>query len=39
VQFELHGHGQEPVNERAAALAELDDADAVLASDVNALDE
>jgi hypothetical protein len=32
-------HGTESVNELAAALSELDDVGAVLASDVNAIDE
>jgi len=39
VQVELHVHGKESVSELAAALSELDDVDAVLASDVNAIDE
>ena len=39
LQVELHVHGRDSVNELAAALSELDDVDAVLASDVNAIDE
>ena len=39
VQVELHVHGRDSVNELAAALSELDDVNAVLASDVNAIDE
>jgi len=39
VQVELHVHGKESVSELAAALSELDDVDAVLASDVNAIGE
>jgi uncharacterized membrane protein YhiD involved in acid resistance len=35
----LRVHGRDSVNELAAALSELDDVDAVLASDVNAIDE
>jgi len=32
-------HGRQPVTELAAALSELEDVDAVLASDANAIDE
>jgi putative Mg2+ transporter-C (MgtC) family protein len=39
VQVELHVHGKNSVNDLAAALSELDGVDAVLASDVNAIDE
>jgi putative Mg2+ transporter-C (MgtC) family protein len=39
VQVDLHVHGRSSVNELAAALSELDDVDAVLASDANAIDE
>jgi hypothetical protein len=39
VEVELHVHGKDPVSELAAALSELDDVRAVLASDVNAVDE
>jgi putative Mg2+ transporter-C (MgtC) family protein len=39
VQVELHVHGRNSVSELAAALSELDDVDAVLASDANAIDE
>jgi putative Mg2+ transporter-C (MgtC) family protein len=39
VQVTLHVHGRPPVTELAAALSELDDVDAVLATDANAIDE
>jgi putative Mg2+ transporter-C (MgtC) family protein len=39
VEVTLHVHGKTPVNELAASLSELDGVDAVLASDVNAVDE
>jgi putative Mg2+ transporter-C (MgtC) family protein len=39
VEVTLHVHGKNSVNELAAALSELRDVDAVLASDVNAIDE
>jgi putative Mg2+ transporter-C (MgtC) family protein len=39
VEVTLHVHGRTPVNELAASLSELDGVDAVLASDVNAVDE
>jgi putative Mg2+ transporter-C (MgtC) family protein len=39
VQVELHVHGKNSVNDLAAALSELDGVDAVLASDVHAIDE
>jgi hypothetical protein len=35
----LHVHGKQSVSELAAALSDLDYVDAVLASDVNAIDE
>jgi putative Mg2+ transporter-C (MgtC) family protein len=39
VQVTLHVHGGHPVTELAAALSELPDVDAVLATDANATDE
>jgi putative Mg2+ transporter-C (MgtC) family protein len=39
VQVDLHVHGKSSVNELAAALSELDDVDAVLATDANATDD
>lgn len=39
IQVELHVHGKESVHDLAAALSELDDVDAVLATDINAIDE
>src|SRR6202167_4130938 len=39
VRVTLHVHGRQPVTELAAALAELEDVHAVLASDANAIDE
>jgi putative Mg2+ transporter-C (MgtC) family protein len=39
VQVTLHVHGRHPVAELAAALSELDDVQAVLATDANAIDE
>jgi putative Mg2+ transporter-C (MgtC) family protein len=39
VRVTLHVHGRQPVTELAAALSELEDVDAVLASDANATDE
>jgi putative Mg2+ transporter-C (MgtC) family protein len=39
VQVTLHVHGRQPVTELAAALSELPDVDAVLATDANAIDE
>jgi putative Mg2+ transporter-C (MgtC) family protein len=39
VEVELHVHGKESVNDLAAALSELTDVEAVLASDVHAVDE
>jgi putative Mg2+ transporter-C (MgtC) family protein len=39
VEVTLHVHGKHPVAELAAALSELDYVDAVLARDVNAIDE
>ena len=39
VEVTLHVHGRHSVNDLAASLSELDDVDAVLASDVNAVDE
>ena len=39
VQVTLHVHGKQSVHDLAAVLSELDDVDAVLASDVNAIDE
>jgi putative Mg2+ transporter-C (MgtC) family protein len=39
VQVELHVHGKEPVTDLAAALSELKDVNAVLATDAHAVDE
>jgi putative Mg2+ transporter-C (MgtC) family protein len=39
VEVTLHVHGKNSVNDLAASLSELDGVDAVLASDVNAVDE
>lgn len=39
VEVTLQVHGRQSVNDLAAALSELDDVDAVIASDVNAIDE
>ncbi len=39
VQVTLHVHGRQPVTELAAALSELPDVEAVLATDANAVDE
>jgi putative Mg2+ transporter-C (MgtC) family protein len=39
VEVTLHVHGRHSVNELAVALSELKDVEAVLASDVNAIDE
>jgi hypothetical protein len=39
VEVTLHVHGKQPVSELAAALSDLDYVDAVLATDVNAIDE
>jgi len=39
VQVTLHVHGRPPVTELAAALSEIDDVSAVLATDANAIDE
>jgi putative Mg2+ transporter-C (MgtC) family protein len=39
VEVTLHVHGKHPVGELAAALSDLDYVDAVLASNVNAIDE
>ena len=39
VEVTLHVHGKRSVNELAASLSDLDYVDAVLASDVNAIDE
>ncbi len=39
VEVELHVHGKESVNDLAAALSELKDVSAVLASDAHAVDE
>jgi putative Mg2+ transporter-C (MgtC) family protein len=39
VEVKLHVHGKESISELAAALSELDDVRAVLATDVNAADE
>jgi putative Mg2+ transporter-C (MgtC) family protein len=39
VEVTLHVHGRQPVAELAAALSEIDDVDAVLATDANAIDE
>jgi putative Mg2+ transporter-C (MgtC) family protein len=39
VEVTLHVHGRHPVTDLAAALSELPDVDAVLATDANAVDE
>jgi putative Mg2+ transporter-C (MgtC) family protein len=39
VHVTLHVHGRQPVTELAAALSELPDVDAVVATDANAIDE
>ena len=39
VQVTLHVHGRQPVTDLAAALSDLPGVDAVLAADVNAIDE
>jgi hypothetical protein len=39
VQVELHVHGKNPVSDLAAARSELRNVEAVVASDVNAIDE
>ena len=39
VEVTLHVHGKNSVNDLAAALSERDGVHAVLASDVNAVDE
>jgi putative Mg2+ transporter-C (MgtC) family protein len=39
VEVTLHVHGKHPVTDLAAGLSELDGVHAVLASDVNAIDE
>jgi acetolactate synthase regulatory subunit len=39
VQVELHVHGKESVTDLAAALSELKDVNAVLATDAHAVDE
>jgi putative Mg2+ transporter-C (MgtC) family protein len=39
VRVTLHVHGRQPVTDLAAALSELEDVHAVLASDANAIDE
>lgn len=39
IEVTLHVHGKRSVNELAASLSDLDYVDAVLASDVNAIDE
>jgi putative Mg2+ transporter-C (MgtC) family protein len=39
VEVTLHVHGRNPVTDLAASLSELEGVDAVLASDVNAVDE
>jgi putative Mg2+ transporter-C (MgtC) family protein len=39
VEVTLHVHGKAPVNDLAASLSELDGVDAVLARDVNVVDE
>jgi putative Mg2+ transporter-C (MgtC) family protein len=39
VHVTLHVHGRQPLTELAAALSELPDVDAVLATDANAIDE
>lgn len=39
VQVTLHVHGRNSVNDLAASLSEIDGVDAILASDVNEVDE
>ena len=39
VEVTLHVHGKQSVTELAAVLSDLDYVEAVLASDVNAIDE
>jgi len=39
IEVELHVHGRDSVNDLAASLSELEDVDAVLASDANTPDE
>lgn len=39
VEVAMHVHGRSSVNDLAAALSELDDVDAVVAGDVNAIDD
>ena len=39
VEVLLQVHGRQPVNELAAALSDIDDVDAVLVNDANAIDE
>jgi putative Mg2+ transporter-C (MgtC) family protein len=39
VEVTLHVHGKQPVNDMAASLSDLENVQAVLASDVNAFDE
>jgi putative Mg2+ transporter-C (MgtC) family protein len=39
VEVTLHVHGKQPVNDLAASLSDLENVQAVLASDVNAFDE
>jgi hypothetical protein len=39
VEVTLHVHGKQPVNDLAASLSDLDNVQAVLASDVNSFDE
>jgi putative Mg2+ transporter-C (MgtC) family protein len=39
VEVTLQVHGKQPVNELAATLSDLDDVDAVLVNDANAIDE
>ena len=39
VEVTLHVHGKQPVNDLAASLSDLENVQAVLASDVNSSDE
>jgi acetolactate synthase regulatory subunit len=39
IEVTLHVHGRRPVTELAAALSDLEAVNAVLATDVNAIDE
>jgi hypothetical protein len=39
IEVTLHVHGKRSVNDLAASLSDLEYVDAVLASDVNAIDE